>query len=216
MRHFLAGRPPAAIAGLPGGVVVRARGGSAGSAGSRPAAWRAAPGGHRPASSSDRPDHTGGTGRRPDGSLRGRRRRTGTSPRAPRARRGGWTITARCGKTRTRRIHAPCEIWPEGPGWQDSGPSPTSAFGMTALPQRALRPQAHRAGAGRLRVTYPEFRAFWRSPTGWGGVPELVVADPGFYLVTGEATAEAVGVKRVSVAHHRHEERPAQAGAEAA
>lgn len=49
-----------------------------------------------------------------------------------------------------------------------------------------------------------------------GRVPDLVAADPDFYSATGEATAEAVGVKRVSVAHHRHEERPPQAGAEAA
>ena len=32
-----------------------------------------------------------------------------------------------------------------------------------------------------------------------GRVPDLVAADPGFYSATGEATAKAMGVKRVSV-----------------
>ena len=46
-----------------------------------------------------------------------------------------------------------------GPGVARLRALTTSAFGMTALPQRALRPQAHRAGAGCLPVTCPEFRA---------------------------------------------------------
>ena len=169
MRHFLAGVPPAAIAGLPGGVV------AAPASALLVASARGPPRGvprlarHRPASSSDRPGHTGGTGRRPDGSLRGRRRRTGTSPRAPRARRGGWTIPARYGKTRTRRIHAPCEIWPEGPGWQDSGPSPTSVFGTnrftSARPPSASAP-SRRWPPSRHLSRLPRFLAITNTTSG--------------------------------------------------
>src|SRR5262249_52776806 len=72
----------------------------------------------------------------------------------PRSGRGGWTITKWRAKKRAASRALPWCDPPEGPGWSDSGPSPLSAVGGTALPQL---PSLMQPARGPCRSRIPRF-----------------------------------------------------------
>jgi hypothetical protein len=151
------GRPGDRGSGPAGRRAARARAGPAGSGGLRRAGWRVAPRGHTPASSSDRRDHTGHTERTPGGSRRGRRRRIGTSPRAPAGPTRGWTSTARYGKTGAPD-HAPPRDLARGPGGvKTPGPHPPAPSAGPLY----LRSSSIATSGSQSLVQRPKFRTSW-------------------------------------------------------
>jgi hypothetical protein len=176
MRHVLARRPPAAIAGLPGRVVdapaaallvALARGPPGGvsrRAGTRPRAVPIAPI-TSAAQEEDLPAVCAVADDEPERVH---------APHGPDA--GDGQSRPDMGR-QGRRIHAPCEIWPEGPGWQDSGPSPTSAFGTNrftsarppsaSAPSQGWPPARHPSRLPRFRAITNSTGAWRRSPRPW-------------------------------------------------
>ena len=158
MRHVLAGRPPAAVAGLPGGVLPApapavlvaaprgAHGGVPRPMGARPRAvaipaiTAAAQEEHLPAVcavADDEPERV-------------------HAP--PRAGRGGGQSSPDMGRQGRAESRAPAGFGPRARRGQDSGPSPTSALGRTALPQVSLDRKRRQPAP---LVAYPESRSFW-------------------------------------------------------
>src|SRR4029077_3140982 len=164
-RHFLTGRPSAAIVRLPGGVVLAP-------AAALLVAPACAPPGAVPRLAATGP------------------RAVAIAPITPAAQEEDLPAVCAVADDEPERVHAPHEpdagdgqsrpnmgrqgraestrparFVPRARGGKTPGPHPPAPSARTALPHSALRARAHRAGPRRQRVTYPEFRAFCRSPT---------------------------------------------------